>query len=88
VIHWIAEINMERTNVTLSLPVDTVRRMRHLAVDHNISLSALVTVFFEERIAAPSESYSEVAKRAIARLERGYHLGPMQPFNRDETHER
>lgn len=37
-------------NVTLKLPDETVREARHLAIDENTSLSALVCELLEERI--------------------------------------
>ena len=43
-------------NVTLKIPDETVRKARHLAIDENTSLSALVTVLLEERINQRSES--------------------------------
>lgn len=79
---------MERTNVTLSLPTPLVQKARHYAVDHATSLSAVVCALLEERVAAPLDSYAEVSRRAIDRLNRRYPLGPMQPWSRDETHER
>ena len=79
---------MERTNVTLSLPVSLVQRARHFAVDHATSLSAVVSALLEERVAAPDDSYEQVAQRAITRLSRRPALGPMQPWSREETHER
>lgn len=37
-------------NVTLKLPDDMVREARHLAIDENTSLSAMVAEMLEERI--------------------------------------
>ena len=37
-------------NVTLKLPDETVREARHLAIDENTSLSALVAQLLEERL--------------------------------------
>lgn len=37
-------------NVTLKLPDETVREARHLAIDENTSLSALVAQLLDERI--------------------------------------
>jgi hypothetical protein len=50
-------------NVTLKLPDETVREARHLAIDENTSLSALVAQLLEERLkqraSKPRQSLAE-----------------------------
>jgi hypothetical protein len=53
-------------NVTLKLPDETVREARHLAIDENTSLSALVAGLLEERLkqrsARPRQTLAEALR--------------------------
>jgi N-acetylglutamate synthase-like GNAT family acetyltransferase len=53
-------------NVTLKLPDETVREARHLAIDENTSLSALVAQLLEERLkqrfAKPRQTLAEAMR--------------------------
>jgi N-acetylglutamate synthase-like GNAT family acetyltransferase len=53
-------------NITLKLPDETVREARHLAIDENTSLSALVAQLLEERLKQrarrPQQSLAEALR--------------------------
>ncbi len=54
-------------NVTLSLPRQTLREARKMAVDRNTSLSRLVTGLIEELVAA-EDRYRQAQERHLALL--------------------
>ncbi len=49
---------MERQNITLSIPKETLKKARHLAVEKEQSLSGLLTDYIEELV-RHDESYNE-----------------------------
>ena len=80
---------MEKQNVTLSLPVDLLQKLRVLAAKRNVSMSSLMISAVTRRILDEDE-YEERAKRAIARMrnatDRG--TGGKITWTREELHER
>jgi hypothetical protein len=52
-------------NVTLKLPDEVVREARHLAIDENTSLSALVAGLLEERIRRQSAQPHQTLREAL-----------------------
>jgi predicted transcriptional regulator len=76
-----------KTNITLKLDQDLLRKARVLAAEKDTSVSALLAQQLE-RIIRQREGYDEAKKRALARLKRGYHLGYKPPASRDEFYER
>lgn len=52
-------------NVTLKLPDEMVREARHLALDENTSLSALVCELLEERLRARSSGHQMTLAEAL-----------------------
>jgi hypothetical protein len=65
---------------------ELLAELRHRAVDAHMSLSAWITTMLESLVPLPSE-IEETRLRAIARMERGFHLGG-KPLSRDELHAR
>jgi hypothetical protein len=80
---------MDRQNVTISLPSDLVREVRHLAVDEGVSLSQYVATLLEERVAR-RRSYNEARLRQQALLDQGLPLGTngVIGWTRESLHER
>jgi hypothetical protein len=61
-------------NVTLRMDESLLAELRHRAVDARMSLSAWIAATLEALV--PRTSDVEAARtRAIARMERGFHLG-------------
>lgn len=76
-----------KTNITLKVDRDLLRRARVLAAEKDTSVSALVTEQLEKAV-REREGYDQAKKRALARLKKGYHLGYRPPASRDEIYER
>jgi predicted transcriptional regulator len=75
-------------NITLTLDDDIIHKARVLAAGRrNRSVSALLR---EEltRLVDEDEAYETAKRAALARLERGSHLGGGPLPSRDELHER
>jgi hypothetical protein len=80
---------MERQNVTLSLPKETLRKAKILAAERQTSLSALLTETLE-KIVAKSDRYEIAKQRQLALMERGFDFGldETKTWTRDDLHER
>ena len=80
---------MEKQNVTLSLPKETLRKAKVLAIKRNMSLSALLTQTVES-IVARADEYERAKEEYLDWLERGADLGTKGTitWTRDELHER
>jgi len=80
---------MPNRNVTITLPEETLKAARHLAVEHGVSLSRFFGLLVEK--SAPSgRSYEQAKKRSLALMARGIRLGVGKTvtWTRDELHER
>lgn len=74
-------------NITLTLEASLLNRLRHIAIDHNMSLSGYASYVLTEA-AQGEDAYKKKAKRkALLALDQAYSLGG-EPMNRDEIHER
>jgi hypothetical protein len=80
---------METQNVTLSIPKDTLRKAKILAIRRNTSLSRLLSRTLEELVSY-HEAYSDARSRHLNLLEKGLDLGTggEVSWKRDELHER
>ncbi len=76
-------------NVTVSLPDDLLRDVRHLAVDEGLSLSRFVALSLAQLVAA-TRGYRSARKRQLQLLRAGLALGTngITPWSRDSLHER
>jgi hypothetical protein len=76
-------------NVTVSLPDDLLREVRHLAVDEGVSLSRFVALSLAQRVSA-TRDYRTARKRQLQLLHEGLDLGThgITPWSRDSLHER
>lgn len=73
-------------NVTLSIEEGILRKLKHLAVEMDQSLSQWVTHVLE-KIIVSQDDYQKAKKRALKRLEKGFYLGG-KPLSRDEIYDR
>ena len=80
---------MDRQNVTLSLPKDLLREVRHMAVEKEMSLSALLSAYLE-RMLKEEGAYRVAMERARKRMRNGFDMGTGGKIDRkrDEIHER
>lgn len=74
-------------NITLRLDRRTLRRAKVLAAKRNTSISRLLTQQIEALV-GEDDAYEQAQQRALALLERGFHLGGRIEATRDEWHER
>lgn len=65
---------MATQNLTLKLPVETVRKAKVVAAERGTSISALVAGKIDELIGEDAE-YQTAKRRAFEWLKQGWHLG-------------
>jgi hypothetical protein len=80
---------MERQNITLSIPKETLKKAKHLAVAKDQSLSGLLTEFIEDLV-RQEESYKQAERRQLVLMEEGIDFGLKEnvDWSREEIHER
>ena len=80
---------METQNVTVTLPTDILREVRHLAVDRGMSLSKFVATVIEEQVSW-SRRYEEARRRQMQMMAEARDRGTNGTitWSRDELHER
>jgi len=76
-----------KRNVTVSLEQQTIRKARILAAKQGTSISRLLAGQIEALV-GEDEAYEQAQRRAMALLDRGFHLGGVIRASRDELHER
>ena len=76
-----------KTNLTLKLDRDLIKKVRILAAEKETSISAVVAQQLEKAV-RDRDSYEQAKRRALARLKHGYNLGYKPPASRDELYER
>jgi len=76
-------------NITLSLPKDTLKKAKHLAVEKNTSLSRLLSQYLEELVER-EEQYRNARQRQLYLMEKGFDMQVNETlfWKRDELHER
>jgi hypothetical protein len=65
---------VDRQNLTLKLPVETIRKAKIVAAGRAMSISALVTEKIEELVGEDAR-YQAGRRRALEWLEQGWRLG-------------
>jgi C4-dicarboxylate-specific signal transduction histidine kinase len=80
---------METQNITLSLPKDTLLKVKLLAVNRQTSVSALLTQTLE-KLVEQEEAYTHARRRHLQWLQQAADLGTDGQISasRDELHER
>lgn len=74
-------------NITIRLDQRTLRRAKVLAAKRNTSISRLLAQQIETLV-GEDDAYERARRRALALLDRGFHLGGRIEASRDEWHER
>lgn len=77
----------EKQNITLRLSKQTVQKARILAAQRSTSISGLLTSQIEQLVSKEDE-YERAMNRALARMEKGFHIGGVHKMDRDALHER
>ncbi len=76
-----------RRNLTVHLGDETIRRAKLLAAREGTSVSRPIALTIE-RLVAEDDAYEAAKRRALALIERGFHLGGRVPGSRADLHER
>lgn len=76
-----------KSNITLKLDADLLRKVRILAAEADTSISALLAQQLEKAV-REREGYEQAKRQALAALGKGFNLGFTPPRSRDELHER
>jgi hypothetical protein len=76
-----------KQNITLRLDPRTLRKAKVLAARRNTSISGLLAEQIETLVGEDA-AYEQAQRRALALLDRGFHLGGKIESTRDEWHER
>jgi hypothetical protein len=76
-----------KSNITLKLDRELIRKARVWAAERDTSISALLAEQLEKSL-RDREGYEQAKKRALAILRKGFDLGYEPPASRDELHER
>lgn len=77
----------QKQNLTISLDRETIQKARIIAARQLTSISGLVARQIETLV-GEEEAYEKAKKRALALLDKGFHLGGTIRASRDELHER
>jgi Family of unknown function (DUF6364) len=76
-----------KTNLTIKIDKDLLRKVRVVAAEEGVSISALFSDLIQEKY-SKTKSYEAAMKRAIALMNSGIELNWEKPLSRDEMHER
>ncbi|HEY4905259.1 MAG TPA: hypothetical protein VIH89_17410 [Candidatus Sulfotelmatobacter sp.] len=76
-----------KQNLTVSLPLQTIRKAKILAARRGSSISGLLAEQIEILV-GEEEAYERAQSQATALLDKGFHLGGMIRASRDQWHER
>lgn len=76
-----------KTNLTLKLDRNLLRKVRVLAAERDTSISALMVEQLEKAV-QEHDGYEDAKRRALIRMKRASNLGYTPPASRDELHER
>jgi len=77
----------ERQNITLRLTKKTIQQARVLAARRSTSISGLLTEQIEQ-LAGADDDYERAMRKALTRMETGFHLGGTHRLDRNSLHER
>ncbi len=80
---------MERQNITLSIPKETLKKAKHLAVSKEQSLSGLLTEYIEDLV-RQEERYKQAEERQLLLMEEGIDFGlkGKVEWSREDIYER
>ncbi len=76
-----------KQNVTVSLPEETIRKAKILAAQRSTSISGLLADQIE-KLVGEEDDYERAKRRALAFLDKGFHLGGKITATRESLHDR
>jgi hypothetical protein len=80
-------MRLNKQNLTVSLPQQTIRKAKILAARRGSSISRLLAEQIEFLV-GEDEAYERAQRQALALMEKGFHMGGVIRATRDEWHER
>ncbi|HHY45747.1 MAG TPA: CopG family transcriptional regulator [Firmicutes bacterium] len=80
---------MEYQNITLSIPKDLLRKVKHIAIEKQTSVSGLLSKMLAD-IVQREDSYVQARSRHLAILASGFDMGTQGriTWHRDDIHAR
>ena len=80
---------MEKQNITISVPKDVLKKVKHIAVERGTSVSALITNMMRE-LDSKEDGYEKARRRQLKIMDKGFDLGTHGEINwdRDSLHDR
>jgi len=76
-----------KTNVTLKLDRNLLRKIRVLAAERDTSISALMSEQLEKAL-REHDGYEQAKRRALTKMNQASNLGYTPPASRDEFYDR
>jgi hypothetical protein len=76
-----------KTNITIQMGTNLLCKVRKLAAEEGVSVSALLAMHLEQ-IVRHRKAYKRARNRALVRLRKGMDLRWTPPRSRDKLHER
>lgn len=76
-----------KTNITLKLDRDLLRKVKIVAAEKDMSVSALLAEQLENAV-RDRDGYEQAKRRALARMSKAIPRGYTPPATRDELYER
>jgi len=74
-------------NLTLRLDQAAIRKAKLLAAARGVSVSRLLADYVERELGADA-AYEKAMKKSLALMRKGWHLGGVRAWTREELHER
>jgi hypothetical protein len=77
----------KKQNLTVSLSADIIRKARVLAAQRSTSISGLLAEQIE-KLVGDEDDYEQAKHRALALLDKGFHMGGRITASRESLHDR
>ena len=77
----------KKRNVTVSLSADIIRKAKVLAAQRSTSISGLLAEQIE-KLVGEEDDYEQAKRRALALLDKGFHMGGKITASRESLHDR
>lgn len=80
---------MECQNITLSIPRDILKRVKHLAVERNTSVSGLLSGYLREMVTR-DDAYHKAKASQMEMMAQGFYLTDQNklPWTKEDLHDR
>jgi len=88
ILNYVEVIEVEHQNITLSIPKEILKKVKHIAVEKNTSVSGLLSRHLED-IVARDDKYKKAKANQMEIMEKGFDLigEGKASWNREELHD-